>query len=251
MSRNIQSRRQALRAARARRRMVSRTITIIVVILVVAVIVWSVIVAQKQAQTGAAQTPTETVQVVIPTLQIPTAGGPTPELVSTKQYSAAPPFLIDVTRQYTATVKMAKGGEFVIQLYPDKSPITVNSFVFLARQGYFDGVTFHRVLEGFMAQGGDPTGSGAGSPGYQFVNELNDLAFDKAGVVAMANAGPGTNGSQFFITFGPVGLAESSYTIFGQVTSGMNVVNSITRRDPQQNPDFTGDVIESITITEQ
>ena len=158
---------------------------------------------------------------------------------------------IDPDIQYFATVKMARGGEFVIQLYADKAPITVNSFVFLARQGFFNGLTFHRVLEGFMAQGGDPTGSGAGGPGYEFVNEDSDLTFDKAGVVAMANSGPNTNGSQFFIMFGPYGLSESSYTIFGQVISGMDVVDAIRRRDPQTNPDFTGDVIESITISER
>ncbi len=158
---------------------------------------------------------------------------------------------IDKSKQYTATVKMAKGGEFVIQLYADKAPITVNSFVFLARQGYFDGVTFHRVLEGFMAQGGDPTGSGMGGPGYEFVNEDSDLKFDKAGVVAMANAGRDTNGSQFFITFVPTPQLNGDYTIFGQVVSGMEVVNGLTRRDPDQNPTFPGDAIESITITEK
>jgi cyclophilin family peptidyl-prolyl cis-trans isomerase len=166
------------------------------------------------------------------------------------QYSA-PPSKIDPTKQYFATVKMAKGGEFVIQLYPDKAPITVNSFVFLACKGFFNGVTFHRVLDGFMAQGGDPTGTGGGGPGYAFVNEQNDLAFDKAGVVAMANSGPNTNGSQFFIMFGPYGLSESDYTIFGQVVKGMDVVNGITKRDPQTNPSFTGDAMESVTITVQ
>jgi cyclophilin family peptidyl-prolyl cis-trans isomerase len=174
-----------------------------------------------------------------------------PALVGTKQYSAAPPMLIDPKKQYTATVKMAKGGQFVIQLYADKAPITVNSFVFLARQGYFDGVTFHRVLEGFMAQGGDPTGTGSGGPGYSFVNENSDLTFDKAGVVAMANAGPDTNGSQFFITFGPTPNLNGGYTIFGQVISGMDVVNGLTRRDPNQSPNFPGDAIASITITEK
>jgi len=149
-----------------------------------------------------------------------------------------------------ATVKMEKGGEFVIELYPDKAPVTVNSFVFLTREGFFDGVTFHRVLEGFMAQTGDPSGSGSGGPGYQFDNEYSDLNFDKEGVVAMANAGLNTNGSQFFITFGPVPLSSADYTIFGQVISGMDVVKGITRRDPQKNPNFTGDVISSITITE-
>jgi cyclophilin family peptidyl-prolyl cis-trans isomerase len=102
-----------------------------------------------------------------------------------------------------------------------------------------------------MAQGGDPTGTGQGGPGYEFVNEDNDLKFDKAGVVAMANAGRDTNGSQFFITFGPTEQLNGGYTIFGQVTSGMDVVNAITRRDPDQNPSFTGDVIESITISEK
>jgi cyclophilin family peptidyl-prolyl cis-trans isomerase len=178
----------------------------------------------------------------------------TPTLVAqtnAKQWSHAPAMAIDVHKQYFANVKMAKGGEFVFQLYPDKAPITVNSFVFLANQGYYNGVTFHRVLDGFMAQGGDPTGTGQGGPGYQFVNETSDLKFDKAGVVAMANAGPDTNGSQFFITFGPQPQLDGGYTIFGQVTSGMNVVNSLTRRDPQQNPAFQGDAMESVTITEK
>ncbi len=174
-----------------------------------------------------------------------------PALVGTKQYASAPPMLIDKTKQYFATVKMAKGGEFVIQLYPDKAPITVNSFVFLARQGFFNGTTFHRVLSGFMAQGGDPTGTGGGGPGYKFVNEDNNLRFDKAGVVAMANSGRDTNGSQFFITFGPQPDLPLDYTIFGQVTSGMDVVNNIRLRDPNQNPTYTGDAIESITITEK
>lgn len=162
-----------------------------------------------------------------------------------------PPQNIDVTKQYFATVKMATGGEFVIQLYPDKAPATVNSFVFLACKGYFNGLTFHRVLEGFMAQGGDPTGTGGGGPGYQFENEDSDLLFDKAGVVAMANAGRDTNGSQFFITFGPQEFLNGGYTIFGQVVEGMDVVNSITRRDPDQNPSFLGDAIESVTISEE
>lgn len=204
-------------------------ITIGVVVLVVLAIVWMVISSQQpKVDTGK----------VAPT-------------VAVMQFATPPPMQIDVKKQYFAAVKMAKGGEFVIQLYPNKAPITVNSFVFLARQGFFNGVTFHRVLPGFMAQGGDPTGSGMGGPGYEFVNEKNDLAFDKAGVVAMANSGPDTNGSQFFIMFGPYGLSENDYTIFGQVISGMDVVNGLTRRDPQQNPTFPGDAIESVTITEK
>jgi cyclophilin family peptidyl-prolyl cis-trans isomerase len=170
---------------------------------------------------------------------------------NSKQYPSAPPMTIDAKKQYFATFKMAKGGEFVVQLFPDKAPITVNSFVFLAKDGFFNGLTFHRVLEGFMAQGGDPTGTGSGGPGYEFVNEDNDLKFDKAGVMAMANAGRDTNGSQFFITFGSTEQLNGGYTIFGQVTSGMDVVNAITRRDPDQNPTTPGDVIESITISEK
>lgn len=231
MSKTHMTKRDARRAARGRQRLYTRIITAGIIIAILAAALWLVVTTQQAK---------------------PAATAATPELVGTKQYSAAPPMLIDVTKQYFATVKMAKGGEFVIQLFPDKAPSAVNSFVFLARQGYFDGVTFHRVLEGFMAQGGDPTGTGSSGPGYTFVNEANDLKFDKAGVVAMANTGqPNSNGSQFFILFGPYGLSESDYTIFGQVTEGMDVVNAITRRDPDQNPTFTGDVIESITIIEK
>ena len=167
------------------------------------------------------------------------------------QYTSAPPLSINTDGKYLATVQMAKGGEFVIELYANKAPITVNSFIFLTCKGFFDGVTFHRVLEGFMAQGGDPSGTGRGGPGYEFVNENSDLTFDKAGVVAMANAGPDTNGSQFFITFGPAEFLNGGYTIFGQVISGMDVVNAITRRDPDFNPNFDGDAIQSITISGQ
>lgn len=171
--------------------------------------------------------------------------------ITAKRYDAPPPMTIDEDKQYLATVKMAKGGEFVIQLYPDKAPLTVNSFVFLAREGFFDGITFHRVLSDFMAQGGDPTGTGGGGPGYQFVNEDSDLIFDKPGVVAMANAGRDTNGSQFFITYGPQEFLNGGYTIFGQVIEGMDVVMDIRLRDPDQNPNYVGDAIESITIEEQ
>jgi len=171
--------------------------------------------------------------------------------ISAADKYSQPPMRIDPAQQYFAAVSMVKGGEFVIQLYPDKAPITVNSFVFLACKGYFDGVTFHRVLEGFMAQGGDPTGTGMGGPGYEFPNEASDLTFDKPGVVAMANAGPDTNGSQFFITFVPAEQLNGGYTIFGQVVEGMDVVNGITRRDPDENPSFEGDAMESVTITEK
>jgi cyclophilin family peptidyl-prolyl cis-trans isomerase len=233
-----------------------RILSIAAIVVVVAVIIGLIVSSQ------AANKPEAAVQTAVPiATNIPAAteapaatGAPaaaeTP-VKEAKQYSKAPDMQIDSTKTYLATFKMAKGGEFVIQLYADKAPITVNSFVFLAKEGFFDGLTFHRVVEGFMAQGGDPTGTGMGGPGYEFVNEDSDLTFDKAGVVAMANAGRDTNGSQFFITFAPADFLNGDYTIFGQVTEGMDVVNEITRRDPQKNPDFTGDVIESVVITEK
>ncbi|MGD8404952.1 MAG: peptidylprolyl isomerase [Anaerolineales bacterium] len=188
------------------------------------------------------------VWIFLPSTDEPVAEAPE---VAQLQYDSPPPMTIDVSKQYYATVKMAKGGEFVIQLYPDKASVTVNNFVFLAREGYYDGTTFHRVLPDFMAQGGDPTGTGGGGPGYLFENEDSDLTFDKAGVVAMANAGRDTNGSQFFITFSSQEYLNGGYTIFGQVVEGMDVVMDIRLRDPQQNPDYVGDAIESVTITEK
>ncbi len=166
-------------------------------------------------------------------------------------YDAAPPMTIDVTKEYLATFKLAGGGEFVVQLFPAEAPVTVNNFVFLAREGYYNGTTFHRVLDGFMAQGGDPTGTGMGGPGYAFEDEFSSRTFDRAGLLAMANSGPNTNGSQFFITYGPTPHLNGRHTIFGEVIEGMDVVNSLTRRDPDQNPDFQGDAIETIEITEQ
>lgn len=214
------------------------------VVIVVLLLLAPQLTSLLRPQATQAAAPTQAAAVGQPTQ--PAAANP-----AVKEWDEAPAMQIDPAKKYTATVKMAKGGEFVIELYADKAPITVNSFVFLARQGYFDGVTFHRVLEGFMAQGGDPTGTGMGGPGYQFVNEDSDLSFDKAGVVAMANAGRDTNGSQFFITFAPQQRLDGGYTIFGQVISGMDVVNGLTRRDPDQNPTFTGDAIETVTITEE
>ena len=168
-----------------------------------------------------------------------------------KHYDAIPEMTLDLAKEYSAMVKMENGKSFTIRLHPNEAPITVNSFVFLARERFFDGVTFHRVLDGFMAQGGDPTGIGSGGPGYQFVNEDSDLKFDKAGVIAMANAGRDTNGSQFFITFGATPHLNGGYTIFGQIEEGMETVNALTRRNPSQQPDFMGDVMESVTIIEK
>ena len=172
--------------------------------------------------------------------------------LAARQFRTCPPFDISASKQYTATLHTAK-GDIVMQLYADKAPLAVNSFVFLARQGWFNGVTFHRVIPGFVAQAGDPSGTGAGGPGYYFKNEISTgLSFNKPGVVAMANAGPDTNGSQFFITYAPQPRLDGSYTIFGQVTKGMGVVEALTERDTQLTPGLPpGDKILSVTVEEK
>lgn len=232
-----QSKRKAKIEARKKTERNIQIIAGTVILLIIAGVLWMVYSSQKPT-TPAANAPAA-------------SGAPASAAVEKKTYSAAPAMSIDKTKKYMAIFKLAKGGEFTVQLFADKAPNTVNSFVFLAREKYFDGTTFHRVLDGFMAQGGDPTGTGMGGPGYKFANEDSDLKFDKPGVLAMANAGRDTNGSQFFITFVATPQLDGGYTIFGQVTDGMDIVNGITRRDPDQNPDFTGDVIESITINEE
>jgi cyclophilin family peptidyl-prolyl cis-trans isomerase len=167
-----------------------------------------------------------------------------------KQWDSPPEMVIDTEAIYLATFKTEK-GEFKIELFAAKAPKTVNNFVFLAREGYYDNTTFHRVLSDFMAQGGDPTGTGGGGPGYTFEDEFDpSLRFDEAGYLAMANRGPSTNGSQFFITFGPRQYLNDQHTIFGKVVEGMEVVLSLTLRDPQENPDYLGDCIYTIEIEE-
>ena len=170
------------------------------------------------------------------------------------KYASPPPMAIDQSKKYTATIEMAKGGEITIQLFAAEAPITVNNFVFLAREGYYDGVTFHRVIPGFMAQGGDPDGSGSGGPGYQFDDEFHpSLRHDSPGILSMANAGQrggrGTNGSQFFITFVSTPHLDDRHSVFGKVVDGMDVVNAIAVRDPmrQRTP---GDAMTTIRIAE-
>lgn len=172
--------------------------------------------------------------------------------LGTREFNSCPPFDIDPLKQYTATIHMDK-GDILIQLYADKAPLAVNSFVFLARKGWFDGVTFHRVIPGYLAQTGDPSGTGLGGPGYFFKNEINpDLQFDKPGVVGMANSGTDTNGSQFFITYAPAPTLDGGYTIFGQVLKGMDVLEGLTPRDPSQSVTLPpGDKITSVTIEEK
>ena len=164
------------------------------------------------------------------------------------QWSMPPEMSIDTQAIYLATLKTEK-GDIKVELFASKAPKTVNNFIFLAEEGYYDGTTFHRVLDDFMAQGGDPTGTGAGGPCYQLEDEFDpSLRFDEAGYLAMANAGPNTNGSQFFITYGPTSHLTGRHTIFGKVVEGMDVALSLRLRDPQQNPGFEGDTLHSVEI---
>jgi cyclophilin family peptidyl-prolyl cis-trans isomerase len=148
------------------------------------------------------------------------------------QYSKSPEMVIDSKKNYKAEFQLEKGS-FEVELYANLVPNTVNNFVFLAREGFYDQVTFHRVIAGFMAQSGDPTGTGMGGPGYRFKDEFHpSLKHDQAGILSMANAGPDTNGSQFFITFGPTPHLDKRHAVFGRVIKGMDIVNAIPERDP-------------------
>jgi cyclophilin family peptidyl-prolyl cis-trans isomerase len=165
-------------------------------------------------------------------------------------YTATPEMTIDPAKFYYATFKTMR-GDIKVQLFADRAPKTVNNFVFLARQGFYDGTTFHRVLDGFMAQGGDPTGTGSGGPGYEFEDEIfPGLVFDRPGMLAMANGGPSTNGSQFFITFAATEWLNGAHTIFGEVIEGEDVLSRLTRRDPSVSPDFVGDELYTVMIEE-
>lgn len=149
-----------------------------------------------------------------------------------KQWTTPPAMQIDPKKKYKAHMETDK-GTMVIELFADKTPMTINNFVFLAREGYYDNVIFHRVIDNFMVQGGDPTGTGRGGPGYKFGDEFDSsLKHDKQGILSMANAGPGTNGSQFFITHGPTPHLNGKHTVFGQVVEGLDVLMSIPARDP-------------------
>jgi cyclophilin family peptidyl-prolyl cis-trans isomerase len=167
-----------------------------------------------------------------------------------KQYSSPPQLVIDPKKKYTATFKTEK-GDFVVELYAAQVPQTVNNFVFLARDGFYDNTTFHRIIKGFMAQGGDPTGTGTGGPGYRFADEFDpSLKHSGAGILSMANAGPNTNGSQFFITYGPTPHLNGKHAVFGKVISGMEVVNSFPERDPMR-ATTPGTKITTIEIAEE
>jgi cyclophilin family peptidyl-prolyl cis-trans isomerase len=166
-----------------------------------------------------------------------------------KSYDSAPDLTIDLSKSYSAKIE-TNLGDIEIDLLAERSPLTVNNFVFLARDGFYDDVIFHRVISGFMIQGGDPTGTGRGGPGYRFRDETEGAGDYSRGTVAMANAGPNTNGSQFFICHGDAPLPHS-YTIFGKVTSGMETVDAIAALDTDRSDrPKTDAAMKSVTITE-
>ncbi len=167
-----------------------------------------------------------------------------------KQWSAPPAMQIYPRKKYTATIETVR-GDIVVELLAEQAPRTVNNFVFLAREGFYDNTTFHRVIPGFMAQGGDPTGSGTGGPGYRFADEFHPaLRHDRPGVLSMANAGPNTNGSQFFITYAPTAWLDGKHAVFGRVIAGMEVLQAIAPRDPSR-ATGPGDAIRAIRIEEK
>ena len=146
-----------------------------------------------------------------------------------KTYSSPPPMTIDTNKQYTATIETEK-GKLVLELFASDAPVTVNNFVFLAREGFYDGVIFHRIIADFMAQGGDPTGTGMGGPGYAFADEFTDHTH-VTGALSMANAGANTNGSQFFITYAPQHHLDGKHSVFGQLVEGMDVLKKLENGD--------------------
>jgi len=215
---------------------------------------------QDAQQAGLPGTPTYIINgVIYPTQQWGLHPVPINAFISLLQledrmYTAPPPQVLDPEKDYVATIQTER-GDIVIELYDDLVPVNVNSFVFLAQEGWYDGVTFHRVIPGFVAQAGDPTGTGVGSPGYRCDDEIvAGLSYDKVGVVGMASGGPGTSsiGSQFFITFDAISQLDGNYTIIGQVVEGLDVLENLTPRDPSEGVNLPpGDVIETIIIQEQ
>ncbi|MFA5179883.1 MAG: peptidylprolyl isomerase [Syntrophales bacterium] len=160
--------------------------------------------------------------------------------MATKKWDNPPEMQIDPGKAYSVTMETSQ-GEIELELYPQYAPKTVNNFVFLIREGYYDGVTFHRVIKNFVIQGGDPTGKGSGGPGYQFEDEFRGNPMKhETGAISMANAGPGTNGSQFFITHSPQPHLDGHHTVFGKVVKGQDVVDAIAQ----------GDRMEKVTVIE-
>lgn len=173
-------------------------------------------------------------------------------ILGKRQFSACPPLTVNANSQYLATLHTEK-GDMTIELFADKAPITVNSFIFLAQNGWYDNITFHRVIPNLFAQTGDPSGTGKGNPGYYLITEiLPSLTFSRPGMVAMVNSGPDSSNGQFFITYAPAAQFDGKYTIFGQVLTGMDVLQSLTARNAQPGANTPpGDKLINITIEEK
>jgi len=172
------------------------------------------------------------IALVLVALLLASCGGQAPEpspAPEPKTYSAPPPMTIDTSKQYTATIETEKGN-LVLELFASDVPVTVNNFVFLASEKFYDGTTFHRVIPDFMAQGGDPTGTGTGTPGYSFADEFTEYTH-VTGALSMANSGPNTNGCQFFITYAPQPHLDGKHSVFGQLIEGMDVLEKIEQGD--------------------
>ncbi len=207
----------------------------------------------KDAQPGSTISPAFLTTVPSPT---PAATGPTStpcatsvQTGGTKTYKSAPPMTIDTNKSYVATIKMDI-GDVMLELFAKDAPVTVNNFVFLARDHFYDGVTFHRVIPGFMAQAGDPTGTGSGGPGYTIKDEVNSHKF-LDGTIGMAKtSAPNSGGSQFFIDYAPQPTLDGGYTAFGQLIGGRDVLNKIEPRDPAA-ATCPGTKINTIEITEK
>lgn len=237
-----------------------------VVVLLVLGLIAGLLISRSGGQRAASEdafAPTPGVQgATAPALPEPTAAPAAPAepiegllpTATTYTYSAPPPMSIDPARRYTATITTPR-GDIVVELLPEIAPQTVNNFVFLARENFYNGLTWHRVLPGFMAQGGDPRGDGTGDPGYSVPAEFTDqILFDQPGIVAMARASdPNSAGSQFFITTAPAEFLNEQYTIFGRVVEGQAIVDGIPLRDPQNPADLSrpGESILGVTISEQ
>ena len=236
-------RREAHAKKKAEQRRLYTIIGGVAAVLIIALIVWQVW-PEPEAEPAADSTSGTTLEGERPLAALTPAE-------RNNYYSAPPDMTIDTDKTYEAIITTEK-GEMRFRLFDDEATVTVNNFVFLATQGYYDGTTFHRVLADFMAQAGDPTGTGSGGPGYQFEDEFDDsLSFDRRGLLAMANAGPGTNGSQFFITFNGENSSHltGAHTIFGELIEGDDVLSAITLRDPGSTT--PADVIERIDIVEE
>jgi len=184
--------------------------------------------------------------LILTTLLATSCAGEAPEPTPTpaptpkpKSYSEPPAMTIDTGKQYTATIEIEKGN-LVLELFASDVPMTVNNFVFLAREGFYDGTTFHRIIPGFMAQGGDPTGTGTGNPGYSFADEFSEHKHG-TGTLSMANSGADTNGCQFFITYAPQPHLDGKHSVFGQLTEGMDVLEKLKN----------GDVMKRVIIEEK